>query len=40
MNNNKYKIQDREAGNLIDFFSTRKDAEKALSEYEESDRKK
>lgn len=34
----KYIIQDREAGNRIDSFQSLEEAEKALSEYEESDK--
>ena len=33
-----YKIQDREAGNLIDTFSTIESAKKALAEYEAGDK--
>ena len=35
---NKYKIQDREAGNVIDYFETMEEAEKTLLEYEKIDR--
>jgi len=34
----KYVIQDKEAGNIIDKFSSLKDAEKELNEYEQSDK--
>jgi hypothetical protein len=34
---NKYVIQDKEAGNIIDKFSSLKDAEKELNEFEKSD---
>lgn len=34
-----YIIQDREAGNVIDSFNTIEEAEKALIEYEEQDKK-
>ena len=35
----RYVVQDREAGNVIDGFKTLKDAEKALEKYERSDKK-
>lgn len=35
----KYILQDREAGNFIDAFDSLEEAEKALSEYEEEDKK-
>ena len=35
----KFIIRDREAGNILDWFYTSWDAERALYEYEESDKK-
>lgn len=35
----KYIIQDREAGNKIEEFNSLEEAEKALAEYEEQDKK-
>ena len=35
----KYVIRDREAGNEIEWFNTKEDAEKMLQQYEESDKK-
>jgi len=35
---NKYVIQDREAGNIIDQFSSLESAEKTLNEFEYSDK--
>lgn len=35
----KYVIQDREAGNKIEWFETLEEAEKCLKEYEEEDKK-
>ena len=35
---NKFKIQDREAGNLIEVFNSKEEAIKALAKYEESDK--
>ena len=35
----KYVIRDREAGNIIDWFETKEDAEIALQDYEEFDKK-
>lgn len=32
-----YRIQDKEAGNIIDTFPTREAAERALADYEKSD---
>lgn len=39
MTKTKYIIRDREAGNIINTFSTYKEAEKMLNEYEEQDKK-
>lgn len=35
----KYIIRDREAGNVIDKFATQEEAELALQEYEEEDKR-
>lgn len=35
----KYKIQDKEAGNIIDECSTQEDAEALVEKYENEDRK-
>lgn len=35
----KYVIRDREAGNEIEWFNSKEDAEKMLQQYEESDKK-
>lgn len=37
MKDSKYIIRDREAGNIIDEFKTKRDAEKALKRYEKED---
>ena len=34
-----YIIRDREAGNIIDEFKTKKEAEKILKKYEDEDKK-
>lgn len=34
----KFYIQDREAGNVIDWFKTKEEAEQQLAQYEESDK--
>lgn len=34
----KFVIRDREAGNIIDYFSTLKEAEAMLDEYEHQDK--
>lgn len=34
----RYKVQDREAGNVIDYFYTKEDADEAVAMYEENDR--
>lgn len=34
----RYAVRDREAGNIIEYFDTMEKAEKALQEYEESDK--
>lgn len=35
----KYRIQDREAGNVIDDYTTRRKAEMALKRFEKQDRR-
>lgn len=35
-----YYTRDREAGNIIERFNTRLEAEQAIADYEEEDRKK
>lgn len=34
----KYVVRDREAGNIIEYFTTMEEAEKTLQKYEESDK--
>lgn len=36
---NIYIIRDREAGNMVDYFDTLEEAQTALAEYEEQDKK-
>lgn len=38
MKDYKYRIEDREAGNIIDRFYTLEEAEKTLEEYEKEDK--
>ena len=35
----EYVIRDREAGNVIDYFATKEEAERQLETYENEDRK-
>lgn len=34
----KYVVRDREAGNIIEYFKTKEEAEQAIEDYERSDK--
>ena len=38
MTNYKYATRDKEAGNVIEYFETKEKAEKALKQYEKTDK--